>query len=179
MKAIRFAITSALLLAFGVFLAGCSSPPTMSILAPTVQGPPGHQFALSFFMTPSGKKAPADQFDPIALAPTESGPEIGMFSRWTSRNVDAFVYELMVTVPQTRVNSTLASFLPAPRGARIFSWRGFPAAMDSVSCSARAGSCTGVVNVLVVLKDNTIYEIMVNAPTNAVSQAVFNSFRLI
>lgn len=179
MKAIRIARTPALLLAFGVLLAGCSSPFTVSILAPTVHGPPGHQFALSFLKAPSGLKVQADEFDPADLAPTKNGPGIHTFSRWTSRNVDAFVYELADAVPRTRVNPVLRSFLPPSQGAHMITWRGFPAATDAVPCSTQAGLCTGVVYALVVLKDSTIYEIMVNAPTNSVTQAVFNSFRFI
>jgi len=174
MKAIRIAGLPALLLAFGVLLAGCSSPSNMSILVPTVQGPPGHQFALSFFKAPRGFIA-QDKF----LAPTKDGPGVGTFSRWSSDNVDAFVYELSDAVPRTRINPVLRSFLPTSQGARLISWRGFPAATASVPCSTQPDSCSGVVNVLVVLKDNTIYEVMVNVPTNLETVAVFNTFRFI
>jgi hypothetical protein len=179
MKAIRIARIPALLLAFGVLLAGCSSPSAVSILAPTIQGPPGHQFALSFLKVPSGPTAQGNGVDAPHLASTRNGPGIELFSYWGSRNVDALVYELADAVPRTRVNPVLRSFLPMSRGARMTTWRGFPAATDSVPCSTQAVSCRGVVNVLVVLKDSTIYEVMVNAPTNFVSAAVFNSFRLI
>jgi hypothetical protein len=181
MKAIRIARIPALLLAFGVLLAGCSSPSTVSILAPTVQGPPGHQFALSLLKAPSGPKAQGHGVDSPVLASTRNGPGVDFLSRWTwgSRNVDAFVFELANPVPRTRVNPFLRSFLPTSQAARVVTWHGFPAATETVPCSTRAGSCSGVVNVLVVLKDSTIYEIMVNASTNSVSQAVFNSFRFI
>jgi hypothetical protein len=61
----------------------------------------------------------------------------------------------------------------------MITWRGFPAATNSVPCLTQADSCRGVVNVLVVLKDSTIFEVMVNAPTIELSDAVFNSFRFI
>jgi hypothetical protein len=172
MKAIRIAKIPVLLLAFGLLLAGCS--PSSKISAPTIQGPPGHQFALSFFKAPSGFLA-QDRL----LAPAKDRPGVGLFSRWSSGNVDAFIYELSATVPRTRVNTVLRSFLPTSQGARLINWRGFPAATDSVPCSNQTNSCSGVVNVLVVLKNNTIYEVMVNVPTNIGTEAVFNSFRFI
>jgi hypothetical protein len=175
MKAIRIARIPVLLLAFGILLAGCSSPSNASIPTPTVQGPPGHQFALSFLNT---GKTPEDQF-PVNLASTRIGPRVHMFSRWASGNVDAFVYELSDAISPTRVSPVLRSFLPTSRGAQMITWRGFPAATDTVPCSVQAASCSGGVNVLVVLKDRTIYEIMVNASTNFVSLAVLDSFRFI
>jgi hypothetical protein len=172
--AIRIAKIPAVLLAFGLLLAGCSSTSNASIPAPTIQGPSGHQFSLSYFNEQSSKSWFNEN-----LAPTKIGPEVEMFSRYARGNVDAFVYELSETVPRSRVTPVIRNFLPTSQGARMISWRGFPAATDSVPCSHQAASCSGVVNVLVVLKGSTIYEVMVNAPTNALSQAVFNSFRFI
>jgi hypothetical protein len=169
----------ALLLVFGVLLAGCSSPSTASILKPTVQGPPNHHFALSFLKVPNGPKSRGNGVVAPHLASTRNGPGIELFEYWGSRDVDALVYELVAAVPRSRVTSTLRSFLPTSQGARLITWRGFPGATDTVPCSNRSGSCSGVVNVLVVLKKSTIYEVMVNAPTKALSQAVFNSFRFV
>jgi hypothetical protein len=173
-KVIRIARAPALLLALGLLLAGCSIPTDAGILAPTVQGPPGHQFTLSFLRSPGG----LSDFAPNP-APIKGGPEVGTFARYAGGGVDAFVYELMVTVPRSRAGRVLRSFLPTSRGARTVTWRGYPAAAETVPCATSDSSCSGVVNVLVVLRENTIYEVMVNAPTNSAWVAVYNSFRFI
>ncbi len=174
MKAPRIVGTLALLLALGVFLAGCSSPSPVSIPTPTVQGPPGHRFALSFL------KASTEHVGQGGiLVPAKYGA--GTLSRWywTSPGFTVFVDELSKTVPESRVNGFLRSYLPTSHGGRIITWRGFPAATESVPCSTPAGSCSGVISALVVFADDTIYDILMTTPTKSVAQEVFKTFQLI
>jgi hypothetical protein len=174
MKGLRNVKTLAALLAFGVLLAGCSTPSAVSIPAPTVQGPTGHHFALSFLKTPKEKEGQGG-----IVVPMKGGERVQSSWYWASPKEDAFVYELTSAVPPARVNSFLRGFLPTSSGGRIVAWHGLPAAIESVPCSTPAGSCAGFVSALVVLDDRTIFDILVSAPTKAVTQAVFNSFRLI
>jgi hypothetical protein len=174
MKALRIARTAALLMTFGVFLAGCSSPVTVSVLAPTIQGPPGHQFALSLLKAPSGEKTQG-----AFLVPTKHGAGIQQSWYVASRYVWAYVYELTNTVPGAHIDPLLRSFLPLAHNARMVTWQGYPATTESSPCSTQGNSCSGSVSALVVLDNNSIYEIIVNAPTDSVAQTVIKSFRLI
>jgi hypothetical protein len=163
-----------LLLAFCVFLAGCSSAPPVSIPAPTVHGPLGHRFALSFL------KPASEHVDQSGiLVPEKYGGGTRSGWSWTSPGFNVFVDEFTKTVPSSRVNGFLRSYLPTSHGGRIITWRGFPAATESVPCSTPAGSCSGVISALVVFADKTVYDILVTTPTNSVAQKVFKTFRLI
>lgn len=146
MKALRFASAATLLLTFGVFLAGCSSPSTVSILAPTIQGPPGHQFALSLLKAPSGEKTQGE-----LLAPTKHGAGIQLSWHSASRYVYAYVYELTNTGPGARIDPLLRSFLPSSHNARMVTWQSYPATTESSPCSTQGDSCSGIVSALVVL----------------------------
>lgn len=162
-----------------MLLAACSSPSSASISAPTVQGPPGHRFALSFLETSSPKAPSGQRGESGILVPTKHGARVQSSSYWTSRRVHAFVYDLTNEVPGTRINSFLRGFVLTSHGGRIIKGLGLPAATESVPCSTPAGSWSGVVSALVTIGGGTIYDILVFAPTNSVSQAVFNSFRRI
>jgi hypothetical protein len=174
MKALRKAKTLAPLLALGVLLAGCSTPSAASIPAPTVQGPTGHRFALSFLKAPKEYEGQGG-----IVVPMKGGERVQSSWHWASPKENSFVYELTSAVPPDRVDSFLRGFLPTSPGGRMVTWNGLPAATESVPCSTPAGSCAGFVSALVVLDHRTIYDILVSAPSKSETQAVFNSFRLV
>ena len=174
MKGLRTVKTLAPLLACGVLLTGCSSPSSVDIPTPTVQGPAGHHFALSFLKAPREKEGQAG-----IVVPKKGGAKVLSSWYWESPKEDAFVYELTNRVRPSRIAFILSGFLPTLTGGRVITWHHLPAATESVPCSTPAGSCSGIVSALVVLDGRTIFDILVIAPTKAVSRLVINSFQLV
>jgi len=164
------------LLLSAVVLAGCSTPPRSGLLPPTIQGPAGHLFAMSFpKVTPHKSVVPTPTI--FVSAPHGRGVAWTNFSR--RGDVTVLVYGLSFPIAPSQDTKFLGDFLISSSGEKRFEWHHLPALSITNHCTAVKGSCSGFNSQLVILDRKTVFDVVVVGRSNSVEQAVIDSFRIV
>lgn len=160
-------------------LASCDAG-SISTTSPSLLGPPGHRFAISFpgrahERTYSGSPKRIPQYgvgilsDHLYVSGNGNAPEVRVS-----------VESLTNDVPERRLRPFLRSYLPTTQGGRIEQWRGHTAAVGFLAPSCWPdGPCTAEQGSLVLIVGTTLFDVSTEQTSLSSAEASLNSFRLV
>jgi len=158
-----------------VLLAGCTPARPTGLLPPSVQGPRGHEFAISL---PTPPKTRTTGPDPTVIVVTKHGPDIRSVWSLENHGVVVSVYELNTSIARSRAAPLLRSFLWTKVRGSVSSWRGHPSETVHFSYSASPSKPTYNDGEFVIWDHRTVFTVIVAGRSDSFIQSVFDSFRI-